>query len=287
MLDQLNFGFQIGQTTILIGDVLLALAVVIVGVAITRLLQLWLRRRVLPRTRFDSSVQNSIATIIGYVGYILVGSLALARLGIALENIALVAGALSVGIGFGLQAIVSNFVSGLILLTERSVRVGDWIVVENVEGYVRRIQVRATEVETFERATVLVPNSELITGVVKNWTRSDMLGRISVKVGVAYDADAEKVRDLLIAAANEQASVAREPAPYVLFSEFGDSALQFELRCMVIDVRQSLPVKSDLHFAILRKLRSANIEIPFPQRDIHIRTGELHAGKLEDDDGSR
>jgi len=272
-LEWLNVTFQFGQTKVALADILVAIVVLLVGIAISRLVQRWLSKRALPRTRLNASVQASIVTIVGYAGVVLAVSFALGRLGIALENIALVAGALSVGIGFGLQSIVSNFVSGLILLTEQPIRVGDWIVVDGQEGFVRRIQVRATEIETFDRATVLIPNSQLITGVVKNWTRSDTLGRVTVAVGVAYDADPDRVRDLLVEAAREHEQVAKSPEPYVLLAGFGDSALNFELRCIVVNVRQILTVKSDLNFSILKKLRAAGIEIPFPQRDIHIRSG--------------
>ena len=144
----------------------------------------WLERELLPRTALEPSLQLSIATIFGYVGAIAAISFALSGLGFDLQKIALIAGALSVGIGFGLQSIVSNFVSGLILLTERPIRVGDSIVVKGEEGWVRRVRVRATEIETFDRASVIIPNSELITGIVKNWTRVNTLAASSVKVGV-------------------------------------------------------------------------------------------------------
>jgi potassium efflux system protein len=199
--------------------------------------------------------------------------IALGALGIDLQKITLVAGALSVGIGFGLQSIVSNFISGLILLTERPIRVGDWIVVKGEEGFVRRIRVRATEVETFERASVIIPNSELITGVVKNWTHGNILGRITIKVGVNYGSDPERVRDLLLGVAVEHPFVLKEPAPYVLFMAFGDSALEFELRCIVSDVQQRLVMQSELNFAVLASFRKAGIDIPFPQRTVHIAGG--------------
>src|SRR5205085_10526985 len=140
----------------------------------------------------------SVSTIIGYLGVIAALTFALAELGIDVQKIALIAGALSVGIGFGLQSVVSNFVSGLILLTERPIRVGDSIVVKGEEGWVRRVRVRATEIETFDRASVIIPNSEFITGVVKNWTRANTLGRVVIKVGVAYDSDPDQVRDILL-----------------------------------------------------------------------------------------
>jgi small-conductance mechanosensitive channel len=211
---------------------------------------------------------------IGYVGFIAVATASMGRLGLNLENIALVAGALSVGIGFGLQSIVSNFVSGLILLAERPIRVGDAIVVKGEEGYVRKISVRATEIETYERASVIIPNSELITGVVKNWTHANTTGRIIVKVGVAYDSDPDEVRDILMACACDHPQLLQTPPPRVLLTGFGDSALEFELRCVVANVDYGLTVKSDLHFAILHRFRKAGIEIPFPQREVRVRGGE-------------
>jgi small-conductance mechanosensitive channel len=254
------------------------------GIVVTRILYRWLSHEVLPRTELEPSLQNSIATIAGYAGVIVAISVALARLGVNLENIALVAGALSIGIGFGLQAIVSNFVSGLILLTERPIRVGDWIVVNGEEGYVRKISVRSTEIETFERASVILPNSDLITGVVKNWTHSDKLGRLSVPVGVSYDSDPEQVCEILMSVAAEHPLVLKDPPPFVLFMRFGDSSLDFELRAVVADINKRLSTVSDLHFAIFRRFREAGIEIPFPQRDIHIKSAPAAAAEPPEDD---
>ncbi len=265
------FGFKVGEITFSLSAILGAIAVLFVGLALTRALQRWLQLRFLPRTGVEPSLQLSISTIIGYVGVIAAVALAMSELGIDLQKIALVAGALSVGIGFGLQSIVSNFVSGLILLAERPIRVGDSIVVKGEEGYVRRISVRATEIETFERASVIVPNSELITGVVKNWTHANTTGRIIVKIGVSYDADAEKVRDILTEAAADHPQVLRTPPPRVFLMAFGESALEFELRCVVANVDYALSVKSDLHFAILQQFRASGIEIPYPQREVRVR----------------
>ena len=269
----LSFAIAIGEATISFKVVLAALAVLIVGIVLTRSARRWLEIHILPRTDLDASLQLSVGIIFGYVGFIASVMIALGALGIDLQKIALVAGALSVGIGFGLQSIVSNFVSGLILLTERPIRVGDWIVVKGEEGFVRRIRVRATEVETFERASVIIPNSEMISGVVKNWTHGDILGRITIKVGVNYNSDPEQVRNLLLDVAREHPFVLKDPAPYVLFMEFGDSALEFELRCIVSDVQQRLIMLSDLNFAVLAKFRKAGIDIPFPQRTVHIVGG--------------
>jgi small-conductance mechanosensitive channel len=256
------FGFKVGEFTLSLAAIFGALAVLGIGLLATRGAQRWLETRFLPRTTLEPSLQMSVSKIIGYVGFILTITLALSELGINPQNIAILAGALSVGIGFGLQSIVSNFVSGLILLAERPIRVGDSIVVRGEEGYVRRISVRATEIETFERATVLVPNSELITGVVKNWTHSNTTGRVIVKVGTGYDVDTDEVRDLLIACACDHPQILQNPPPRVFLLGFGEQALQFELRCIVANVDYALSVRSDLHFSILRRFREAGIRIP-------------------------
>lgn len=269
-LKGLSFAFTLGEATISLKAMLVALAVLIAGIFLTRLARHWLESSILRHTDLEPSLQLSVGIIFGYAGIIVSIMVALGALGIDLQKIALVAGALSVGIGFGLQSIVSNFVSGLILLTERPIRVGDWIVIKGEEGFVRRIRVRATEVETFERASVIIPNSELISGLVKNWTHGNILGRVSVKVGVSYNSDPEQVRDSLLEVAAEHPFVLKEPAPFVLLMAFGDNALEFELRCIVRDIQQRLIIQSELNYAVLARFRKAGIDIPFPQRTIHI-----------------
>jgi small-conductance mechanosensitive channel len=212
---------------------------------------------------------------LGYTGYLLSLIIAVSYGGVDFTDIAIVAGALSVGIGFGLQSIINNFVSGLILLVERPFKAGDWIVVGNEEGYVKKINVRSTEVMTFNRATLTVPNSELITKTVKNWTHKGTLGRVIVSVGVSYDADPEQVRDILLKCASQHTEVRGNPEPSVVFSNFGDSALEFELRAFIVNVDRRLGVGSDLRFTIFQALKSAGIEIPFPQRDIHIKQAAI------------
>jgi potassium-dependent mechanosensitive channel len=266
-------GAGIAGITISLGTILAAAVLLLLGLLATRAVQRWLERQFLPRTSLDPGLQHSVSAIVGYVGVIAVAALALAEAGIDLQKIALIAGALSVGIGFGLQSVVSNFVSGLILLAERPIRVGDSIVVKGEEGWVRRIRVRATEIETFERASVIIPNSELITGVVKNWTHANTMGRIILKLGVDYGSDPEQVRDLLLACAHEHPQVVEVPPPRALLLNFGDSALEFELRCVVKDFDWSLVVKSDLYFAILKRLRAAGIRIPAPQREVRVVGG--------------
>jgi small-conductance mechanosensitive channel len=213
----------------------------------------------LPRTRIEPSLQLSIVTILGYIGAILAISLALTSLGFDLQKIALIAGALSVGIGFGLQSIVSNFVSGLILLTERPIRVGDSIVVKGEEGWVRRVRVRATEIETPDRASVIIPNSEFITGVVKNWTRANTLGRIVIKVTVGYDSDPTLVRDILTGIARAHPQMVQAPPPSAFLVGFGERGMEFELRGVVVDIEKGLSVKSDLNYAIVQKFREVGI----------------------------
>jgi len=197
--------------------------------------------------------------------------------GVEFTNLAIIAGALSVGIGFGLQNIVNNFVSGLILLVERPIRTGDWIMVGSTEGYVKKISIRSTQIQTFDRADVIVPNSELISGQVTNWMLSDPWGRVRVPVGVAYGSDTARVMEILLDVANKHPLVITNypgvGQPRALFRAFGDSSLDFELRCFIRDVDKRLATISDLNLAIDAAFREAGIEIPFPQRDLHFRNG--------------
>jgi potassium efflux system protein len=258
------FGFQIGNVTISVSSMLAAAAVFVIGVLVTRAVQGWLAARWLPRTRLDSGIRNSIKTLFGYVGFVFALVLGSAQLGLNFQNLAIIAGALGVGIGFGLQSIVNNFLSGLILLWERGVRVGDWVVIGAEQGFVRRINARATEVETFDRATLIVPNATLVSGVVKNWVHSDRVGRIIIGLNVAYDNDADAVREILIAVAKAQELVLSIPAPLVLFSEFADWALKFQLICFVDEVEMAERVKSEMNFDLLRRLKEAGVRMAYP-----------------------
>ena len=267
MLDNLRsafFGFKIGDVTISLSSIVLAILFFGLALFATRAVQNWLENRFLPRTQLDTGLRNSIRTSVGYVGFILAAAFSLGYLGLSFEKLAIVAGALSVGIGFGLQSIVNNFVSGLILLWERAIRVGDWVVVGDEQGYVRRINVRSTEIETFDRATMIVPNSNLVTGVVKNWVRTDKVGRIKVPIAVNLLADPGHVRDLLIEIANGQDLVEKIPAPTVMFISMTENMLKFELICFVADVEKSARVKSDLQFAIHARFKEAEIGISPP-----------------------
>jgi potassium-dependent mechanosensitive channel len=258
------FGFRIGNVTVSVSSMLTAVAVFVIGILVTRAVQGWLSSKLLPRTRLDSGIRNSIKTLFGYVGFVFALVLGSAQLGLNFQNLAIIAGALGVGIGFGLQSIVNNFLSGLILLWERGVRVGDWVVIGSEQGFVRRINARATEVETFDRATLIVPNATLVSGVVKNWVHSDRVGRIVIGLNIAYDNDADSVREILISVAKAQELVLSIPAPLVLFSEFADWALKFQLICFVDDVEMAERVKSEINFELLRRLKEANVRIAYP-----------------------
>jgi small-conductance mechanosensitive channel len=271
------FGFKYGDVTISISSILAATFVFILGVLITRAVQNWLATQLLPRTRLDDGLRNSIKTIFGYVGFILILALSAAQLGLDFQKLALIAGALSVGIGFGLQSVVNNFVSGLIILWERAVRVGDMVVVGADSGFVRRINVRSTEIETFDRATLIVPNSNLVSGVVKNWVRTDRVGRIIIALNVAFDSDPEEVREILISAAKAQDLVLSIPAPLVLFSDFGDWALKFQLICFVDEIEMADRVKSEMLFDLHRRFREAKVRVPYPRQDFDF-IGEAPVG---------
>jgi potassium-dependent mechanosensitive channel len=267
LFQRVTFDHVIGGVSLSPLAILSALAFLVIGGLAVRGAQRWLQTKFLPRTALDAGLQNSISALFGYAALLAVVAFSLAALGIDLQKIALIAGALSVGIGFGLQSVVSNFVCGLILLAERPVRVGDWVVVRNEEGWVRRISVRATEIETFDRASVIIPNQEFITGVVKNWTHGNTMGRIIIKVRVAYDSDLEKVRETLLACAAGHPLVLQTPPPAVYLMGFGDIGIDYELRCLVGNVEQSLRIRSDVQTDIARKFAEAGIKIPYPPHE--------------------
>jgi potassium efflux system protein len=258
------FGFSFGGVTLSLSSLIGAAIVFAVVVFFARLIQNWLGSRLLPQTRLDAGVRNSVQTICGYIGVIVAALLAGAQIGLDVQKLALIAGGLSVGIGFGLQTIANNFVSGLILLWERTIRVGDLVVVGSDQGVVRAINARATEIETFDRGSLIVPNSNFVSGVVKNWVHNDRVGRIIISVNVTYESDVDQVRDLMIAAAKAQEQVLAIPAPSVLFAEFGDWSLKFNLICFVDDIEHAERTRSDINFEVLRRMRDAGLRIAYP-----------------------
>ncbi len=264
-------GVKIGPVTISFSDFLSAIVLFAIGLVLTRFIQQTLEKRIFPKTHLNFGARNSLKTLVGYFGFLLAFLLAVSAAGFDLSNLAIIAGALSVGIGFGLQSIVNNFVSGLILLFERPIKVGDWIVTSVGEGIVKRISVRATEIETFERQSIIIPNAEIISSSVSNWSHRDKLARLTIAVGVSYSADVRKVERVLLECASENDNIVTWPKPFVYFADFGSSSLDFELRAYVRDNDNALGTRSALRFAIIEKFREADIEIPFPQQDLHVK----------------
>jgi small-conductance mechanosensitive channel len=280
-IKQAFFGFEIGNMTVSIANIGIALIAFLTLLFTTRVVQHVLDKKILPKTKMDASIRQSITQILGYVGFIVALMAGISALGFDLTNLALIAGALSVGIGFGLQSIVSNFVSGLILLLERPIKVGDWIITNSGEGIVKQISVRATVVETFDRTSIIVPNAELISSSVKNWTHADKIGRVIIKVGVSYSSDPKQVRDILMEVINQDIDIIKNPKPVVYFKDFADSALIFDIRFFIWNIQDMYSISSKVRFSIWDAFKAAGIEISFPQRDLHIRTAPGLEGILD------
>ncbi len=270
MTDAFLSGVTIGGVRIAPGDILTAIVVLGAMITVTRFLQRLIDERLLSHLSIDLGVRNSIRTGIGYLGVTLAILVSIGTLGLDLSSLAMIASALSVGIGFGLQNIVSNFISGLIMLIERPIKVGDWVVVNGMEGTVRRISVWATEIQTFQRASVIIPNSEFISKAVVNWTLKDKITRIEIKIGVDYSSDARLVYDLLLKIALGHSLVLRNPEPVVMFRDFGASALDFELRVFVANTDSIHPVRNELRMRIFETFRTQGIQIPYNQQVLHM-----------------
>ncbi|WP_255593196.1 DUF3772 domain-containing protein [Acidovorax sp. sic0104] len=259
-----NQTLQVGSVTLAPQALLTALAIACAGFVMIRILKRWLSDQFFPNTSLEPGMRSSIVTLLGYVGGVAVIAIALAGLGISVERIAWVASALSVGIGFGLQAIVQNFISGLILLAERPVRVGDWVVLGETEGDVRRVNVRATEIQLGDRSTVIVPNSEFITKTVRNMTLTGAPGRVLLRLPAPLDTDAARMRDLLLQAFQQHEGVLDNPEPIVQLEGILNGTLTFLAIGYVSNPRNAGGVRSDLLFSILAALRDAGLALSPP-----------------------
>ncbi|MGN6410371.1 MAG: DUF3772 domain-containing protein [Nitrobacter sp.] len=265
------FSVQIGNITIAPSVILGAVAVFIIGVVATRALKRWLEERFLPETSLDVGVRSSIGTGAGYAGVILATLIALSYVGLNLQNVAIVAGALSVGIGFGLQSIINNFVSGLILLVERPIKVGDRIEVGNRMGVVKRINVRATEIATYDNVSVIVPNADLISGQVVNWMHGSYSARLSVPVATSYDADPDKVIEILLDIVAHHPRALKSPEPFAVLGNFCADALEFTVFFHVAHIGIDAGAANEVRLEILKRFRKEGINLPNPQRDLHVR----------------
>jgi small-conductance mechanosensitive channel len=267
-----EFKFAIGELTLSLGRILVAALLIYLVVSGSWFIRAFLDGEVFPRRQLDRGARDAIKKLINYSLLLFGIMMAISLIGLNLTSLAFLTGALGIGVGFGLQNIVNNFVSGLMLLFERPFKVGDMVVVDNETGTVRKIGLRSTIIETFDRSELIVPNSLFISGKVTNWTRSNQIARVRITVGVAYGSDIEQVLSLLKEAAETEPRVLSDPEPNPLFLRFGDSALEFELHFWIADVKDSLSVRSALCQEIASRFQAAGIEIPFPQRDLHLRS---------------
>ena len=256
--------------SITIGKIATGALVFVLGLLFARGFTHWFGPRVLNRARVDEGAAHAYQSL-GYYALLAIAFITALRIvDIPLTAFAVVGGALAIGVGFGSQNVVNNFISGLILLAERPIKAGDWIIAGNHEGIVRKISVRSTEIETIDRANVVVPNSVLISESVKNWTLHNNTGRVTIPIGVHYDSDPELVRDILLEVAKENSQVMSNPAPFVYFENFADNSLNFILYVYLSNINVSLSARTNLRIGILKAFREHGIEIPYPQRDIHL-----------------
>jgi small-conductance mechanosensitive channel len=245
----------------------------VVLVLISHFTLMILETRILTYTPLNEGQRYAVARVVSYVVFALGLIVGLQSLGLNLNSLVVLGGALGLGVGLGLQAIVGNFVAGLVLLIEQPIKLGDRVEVGSVYGDVVRMRGRSTWIRTNENVVIIVPNSEFIDQRVTNWTANDRTVRISLSLGVSYDSDPKQVRELLLAIARNHRDVLSTPPPEVIFTEFGDSSLNFDLRIWTMSqVQTPGRLKSDLYFAIFDEFRKVGIEIPFPQRDLHLRS---------------
>jgi len=268
----LESGIGIGGTRITILNVAYLLIFLVFFTFLSRIIREALQNRVLPRTRLDIGARASFVNVVIYAFWILAIYTGINILGINLSSLAFMAGALGIGIGFGLQNVVNNFVSGIILLFDPSIQVGDMVQIGEDWGTVNRINIRTTIIQTFDNASLIVPNSEMLSNKVTNWSFKDPKVRRQVDVGVAYGSDVQLVRKILLEIVGDMPEIMNDPAPRVDFTDFGDSALIFRVRFWISSPEFWLGAPTELRFRIDEEFKKNGIEIAFPQQDIHIRS---------------
>ena len=230
--------------------------------------------RLFQKMHMNESTESSISTVLGYLSIIVALLIALSVMGVDLKSLGVLIGALSVGLGFGLQHVVNNFISGILILFERPFKIGDWIVINGHEGIVRRINIRSTELETFDKARIIIPNADIISGALTNWTLHDVMGRLTIAVGVGYDSDLEKVLKLAVETTKNDDRILTDPAASAVVTSFDDSSIGIQLRCYVGNISQRVQVKSDLIIRLQKTFAENGIEIPFPQRVVTYKKEE-------------
>jgi len=267
----MSLGITINEIRLTIGIIIFAILSAYLTLSISWLIQRVLEEEILPKYKVEKGVIISINRLINYFFITLSVLIVLSTTGVGIQTLTVIFGALGIGIGFGLQNIVNNFASGIILLFERSIKVGDIVVVDGEWGTVKNLGLRATVIQTFDNSEMIVPNSNLVSSTVNNWTLSERKTRFVASVGVDYDSDIQLVTKLLLEAASNHPKVMQDPAPSVVFTAFGDSSLNFDLRGWVPDIDFRASTKNEIMYEINRLFRENNIVIPFPQRDIHIK----------------
>ena len=262
-------GFKVGEVEISPIAIIMGLVSFFIALAVVKAMRVRLVNNVLAKMDIDDGIRHSLASGFGFVGFIIAAIIAIIVMGGNLSNLALIASALSVGIGFGLQNVINNFVSGIIILFERPIKVGDWVIVSGEEGQVKQINIRSTEIETFKKSSIIIPNATLLSSSVTNLTHANNWSRQSINIGVAYGSDVKRVTEILLEIAAKHKYVLKNPAPYVIFKDFGASSLDFELRCYTNNIWQGWRIPSDIRYEINERFIEEGIEIPFQQVVVH------------------
>jgi len=277
----MTYEVSLGGAIVSVSSLLIVFLLFCGFIVLSRVVRTFFEKKFFPRLNTHKSTEFAIQKITHYVIIALGVLVCLGTLGVNVSSLAFIAGFLSVGIGFGLQNIVQNFVAGLILLFEQPIRVGDWVTVNDQEGEVKEINLRATGIETLDSIYIIVPNQDLIVSQVVNGSKGEPHIRVHTSVGVSYGSDMKQVRDILLRAAAENAEVLKTPAPDAIITGFGDSSVDFKLLCFVADPRRKNSVRAQLLWAIWWALKAEGVEIPFPQRDLHIKSTDISSFPIQ------